>query len=312
MVGLPRVKQPMLATLIDAPFDDDAWSFETKWDGIRALCAITERGLKLTSRTGHNLLVQFAELESIRSSFRHLPVLVDGEICSIDAHGRSDFQRLQEHKGRIVYVVFDLLAADGRDLRKHPLKERQRLLAEVARNGAHVHISKPVVRRGIALFARAKARGLEGIIGKRRDSRYVERRSRDWVKIKALSEQEAVIVGWTDPRRTREHFGALLLGVYEHGKLEYAGKVGTGFDAATLADVSRKLRPLATDRKPVVDEVSEAHVHWVKPRLVAELKFGEWTRDGRMRQPVFLGLRTDKKPREVVRELPTKAVSKRS
>ncbi len=304
----------MLATLIDAPFDDDGWSFETKWDGVRALCAVERGHVTLTSRTGHDLLAQFPELQSLRAAFRRLPILVDGEICDLDAQGRSSFQRLQQRLNRIdgaaghdgrraTYVVFDLLAAGGQDLRKRPLEQRQRILGEILKPVPHVLLSKPIVGTGRRLFSIAKKRGWEGIIGKRRDSPYQSRRSRDWVKIKTINEQEAVIVGWTDPRGSRAHFGALFMGLYDDGNLQFVGKVGTGFDRSALREVYKRMKPLEV-RKPAISTVNVPHAHWVKPLLVAELKFGEWTRDGIMRQSVFLGLRNDKPARECVREKP--------
>ncbi|MBV8424505.1 MAG: non-homologous end-joining DNA ligase [Candidatus Eremiobacteraeota bacterium] len=293
----------MLATLIAGPFDDDAWSFETKWDGVRALCAIRPENISLTSRTGHDLLGQYPELAVLRRAFRRLPVLVDGEICSLDGRGRSSFQRLQNHTGRIALVVFDCLAAGGLDLRKHPLRERQKILAQLVRTSPRILLSTPTIGCGKRLFEIARKRGWEGIVGKRLDSAYQERRSRDWVKIKVVFEQEAAIIGWTDPKGSRADFGALLLGIYDRGKLQFVGKVGTGFNRQTLEDVIRRLRPLEL-KVPSFPKPSGANVHWARPRLVAEIKFAEWTRDGSMRQPVFLGLRFDKKPQDCVRALP--------
>lgn len=303
----------MLATLVAGAFDDKGWSFETKWDGVRALCAVYSDRVKLMSRTGHDLLGQFPELAVLRRAFRRLPVLVDGEICSLDARGRSSFQRLQGRLGRkvrgdegfppVTYVVFDCLAAGGKDIRKLPLRERQKILARIVRPSPRVLISKPVVGNGRRLFALARKRGWEGIVGKRLESTYQERRSRDWVKVKVIHEQEAAIIGWTDPKGSREDFGALLLGLYDRGRLQFVGKVGTGFSRATLEDVIRRLRPLEL-KKPPFPKPAGRSVHWARPKLVAEIKFGEWTHDGLMRQPVFLGLRFDKKAQECVREMP--------
>lgn len=308
----------MLATLIDGPFDDDEFLFEIKWDGVRAVATVKRKGKpSLKSRTGRDLLVQFPEFESLARCFSKLPVIVDGEIVSLDRYGRSSFQRLQPRLNRresdpalqravpATYVIFDLLYAGAKDLRNRPLEERKNLLEKILRPGPHVLFSKHVIGHGKRLYAFAKRRSLEGIMAKRRDSPYVGRRSRLWLKIKTHHEQEVVIAGWTEPRGSREDFGALLLGVYDKGKFTYVGHVGTGFDRALLDQVIRKLRPLETKRAPFsVVPRSNAPVHWVKPRLVAEVKFGEWTAEGLMRQPVFTGLRYDKKAEDVVREKP--------
>jgi bifunctional non-homologous end joining protein LigD len=312
---LPQIKQPMLATLIDAPFDDDAWAFETKWDGVRALCYIEAGTLRMQSRTGRDLLVQFPEFGSLVRAFRGTPALLDGEIVSLDRKGRSSFQRLQSRLNRIAgaqsaglaattYVVFDALYAQGRDLRREPFEERKRVLKSLLKVPArNVRYSAHVVRSGKKAFARAARLGLEGIVGKRLASTYQERRSRDWVKIKRLNEQEVVIGGWTDPQGSRKDFGSLLVGVYERGKFVYVGRVGTGFDRALLSDVKRRLTPLEINKSPFAVPIP-VKAHWVRPVFVCEVKFSEWTRDGVMRQPVFLGLRTDKRAKDVVRERP--------
>ncbi len=316
-VTLPHISRPMLATLVDKPFDDAEWIFEIKWDGVRALSIIQPgKQVRVRSRNGKDLLPQFPELLDLRKAFRSLPVVVDGELCALDAHGRSSFQRLQPRLNRrtsdpalvravpATYVVFDLLFAGTRDLRSATLDERtaelRRLLLPRA---AHIMLSKHIVGSGRKLFAFAKRHALEGIIAKRRDSPYVERRSRLWLKIKTHLEQETVVAGWTDPRGAREKFGALVLGVYRKGKLVYVGHVGTGFDRALLDMLMKKMKPLATPRCPfAVKPPSNAPVHWVRPKLVAEIKFGEWTDEGIMRQPVFIGLRQDKNAKDVVRE----------
>jgi bifunctional non-homologous end joining protein LigD len=307
----------MLAMLVDKPFDDPEWLFEIKWDGVRAVSTIeSAHKVQVRSRTDKDLLVQFPEFEHLGRAFSSLPVIIDGEIVSLDRYGRSSFQRLQPRLNRrtsdpalqraipVTYVIFDLLYAGKRDLRSTPLDERKALLERLLQADApHVMLSKHVTGAGTKLFAEAKRRKLEGIIAKQRASLYVERRSRSWLKIKTHLEQEVVIAGWTEPRGSREKFGALVLGVYDNGKLHYVGHVGTGFDQELLDVVYRKLKPLETTRSPFATRPpSNAPVHWVRPHLVAEVKFGEWTKDGLMRQPVFVGLRTDKKPEDVVRE----------
>lgn len=310
---LPQIASPMLATLVDEPFDDDEWLFEIKWDGYRAICTVDEKGaISLVSRNGLDLLKKFPDLEALAGAWKTLPVVVDGEIVILDDEGRSSFQRLQEamskarspRKGAaLTYAAFDLLYADGKDLRKTPLEERKALLQRAIADDELVLYSKHVTGKGCALFKQAQERGLEGIIGKRRDSLYSERRTRDWVKIKAQLMQEFVIGGFTEPRGSRKGFGSLLLGVYEKGKLRYVGHAGTGFNTKTLASMTADLKKIERKTTPFVNKVdANTTPHWVDPKLVAEIRFTEWTRDGYLRQPAFLGLRLDKDPKSCVRE----------
>lgn len=314
---LPTDITPMLATAVDRPFDDDDWFFELKWDGFRATAAIGSDGaVELRSRNGKDLLTKFPELGELGKAFKSLPIILDGEIVSLDEHGRSSFQDLQHRiegvnvKRRrnapaLTFVVFDVLFADGHDTRDRPLEDRKRLLERVLTPGPGVMLSKHIVGRGKELFDLASGQGLEGIIGKRRSSKYVGRRSRDWVKIKAIQEQEFVIGGWTDPRGSRSGFGALLLGVYNADALEYAGRVGTGFDAKTLDAILKLLKPLETKVSPFTGTLPTlAATHFAKPKLVAQVRFTEWTDDGILRHPAFLGLRDDKAAQDVVREQP--------
>ncbi|HVN70048.1 MAG TPA: non-homologous end-joining DNA ligase [Candidatus Binatia bacterium] len=307
---LPHPKSLMLATLVEEPFDDPNWLFEIKWDGYRALCTVERDRLTLVSRNGLDMLRRFPDLEALAGAFASLPVVVDGEIVSLDSKGRSDFQRLQDAQKRpagLTYAAFDVLYADGEDLRSTPLEQRKALLERLIRDDTLVLYSKHVVGRGKALFERAKEQHLEGIIGKRRDSTYQERRSRDWLKIKTGYEQEFVVGGWTEPKGSRKGFGALLLGVYEKGKLRYVGAVGTGFDAKLLRDLHERLRKIERKTQPFVNEVvANAPVHWAKPELVVEVRFAQWTNDGYLRQPAYLGLRPDKPAAAVVAERPVK------
>jgi bifunctional non-homologous end joining protein LigD len=304
---------PMLPTLVEKPFNSRDWLFETKWDGVRAICAVTRQQVLAVSRTGRDLLSQFPELSKLRSAFKTLPVVIDGEIVSLDKKGRSSFQRLQPRLNRlqgetdpgapVSFVVFDLIVIGTDDLRQEPLEERKARLKKNVRPGnAFVIFSDHIKTNGIKLFEKARRQGLEGIVAKRRDSPYRSGRSRDWLKIKVIETQEFVVCGWTEPAGSRRYFGALLLGLYDRGELTYAGHVGTGFDVRTLAALHEKLARIETKRSPfrTVPKVN-APVHWVTPKLVAEVKFGEWTRDGVLRQPVYVGLRVDKKPKECVR-----------
>ncbi len=315
---LPSITTPMLATLVDEPFDDPDWLFEIKWDGYRAICTVQAGGaISLTSRNGLDFLQQFPELENIAGAFGSVPIIVDGEIVSLDERGRSSFQRLQGSFNRhrpsarnenakhfpLTFVAFDCLFADGRDLRRLSLEERKNILERLIADPKLVLYSKHVVEQGCALFEQAQAQQLEGIIGKKRDSTYQERRSRDWVKIKAQLVQECVIGGYTEPRGSRKGFGSLLLGLYEGKQLHYVGHAGTGFDAKKLASMTKQMQALEIVKSPFAENVkANTPAHWIKPQLVAQIRFTEWTRDGLMRHPAFLGLRADKDPRSCVRE----------
>jgi bifunctional non-homologous end joining protein LigD len=312
---LPVVTAPMLATLVDAPFDDSAWLFEFKWDGYRAIAVIAADGsVTLTSRNGNDLLGQFAELTVLGAAFRSLPIIVDGEICILDDRGRSSFQALQSRDKRfaagsqrsttpVTFVAFDCLYADGRDIRSEPVEERKARLEKLIVPEHGVMYSKHVIGQGKQLYEFAVREQLEGIIGKQRRSPYRSARTREWVKVKAKHRQEFVIGGWTEPRGSRTAFGALLLGVYAERKLVYAGHVGTGFDATKLRAIGAQLDAIASPDCPfAVRPKTNTKAHWVKPTLVAEIEFAEWTRDEILRQAVFLGLRADKNAGDVIRE----------
>lgn len=303
--------KPMLAKLGDAPFDDPDWIFEIKWDGYRAIAETGGKALRLYSRNGRSFKAAYpAVVEDLERIDRKL--VLDGEITAMDEQGRPDFQRLQlaanDPDTALVYHVFDLLGRDGEDLRHRPLSERKRLLRESLPASAHVRYSDHVEARGRAFFEAAKAQDLEGIIAKRKEGRYFAgKRSSGWLKIKHHNVQEVVIGGWTAPRNSRSHFGALLLGVYDAGKLVYVGHTGTGFTASTLQEMAARMKPLQRKTSPFAGPVdANAPATWVKPQLVAQVKFTEWTRDGHLRHPVFLGLRTDKAPGDVQRERTTR------
>jgi bifunctional non-homologous end joining protein LigD len=308
---LPHPKALMLATLIDEPFDDPQWLFEIKWDGYRALCTVEEGKLTLVSRNGLDMLKRFPELQELATAFASIPVMVDGEIVSLDAKGRSSFQRLQESQKKpagLTYVAFDLLYADGTDLRSKPLEERKARLERLIRDDGLVLYSKHVVERGKALFASAVKGRLEGIIGNTRPPTNHARRTRDWVKIKTGHEQEFVVGGWTEPKGSRKGFGALLLGVYQDKALRFVGSVGTGFSAKLLDDLYARLLKIERKTSPFVNPVdARSRPHWASPELVVEVRFSEWTRDGYLRQPAYLGLRPDKRASDVVAEIPVHA-----
>ncbi|MDQ2991598.1 MAG: non-homologous end-joining DNA ligase, partial [Candidatus Eremiobacteraeota bacterium] len=303
---LPKIASPMLATVADAPFDGDDWLFEIKWDGYRAICSVDADGkLTLVSRNGLDLLKKFPELADLAGAFRSIPIVVDGEIVSLDTTGRSSFGRLHDHgrdKVPLTFVAFDLLYADGRDRRKEPLEERKALLQRCIADEGLVMFSKHVIGSGVALFEMAAGNELEGIVAKKRASLYEERRTRDWLKIKAQNEQEFVVGGWTEPQGSRKGFGALLLGAYVGKKFRFVGSVGSGFDAPLLREISAGLRKIARATSPFDGSiVANAPAHFVEPLLVVQVRFTEWTKDEFLRQPTFLGIRDDKPAKDVVK-----------
>jgi bifunctional non-homologous end joining protein LigD len=298
--------QPMLATLVDAPFDGRDWVFETKWDGFRIVAAIEKRSVTLYSRSGlivsDNYLPIAQALEKVRKDG-----VIDGELVAIDAQGISRFQLLQNARrtaANLRYCVFDLMFLAGKDLRGLPLIERKERLRVLLPKDPLLIYSEHLPEHGKRYFKEAEKAGLEGIMAKRADSRYLSgARSKAWLKIKTARRQEVVIVGFTAPRRTRPHFGALVLAVREGSAWRYVGHVGTGFSHAALEAIHTKLSPLRMSSSPFKHRVKdEATTTWVKPKLVGEVRFTEWTDAGEMRHPAFLGLREDKKPTDVVLE----------
>jgi len=320
----PRFIQPMKAKLVDEPPIHGDWIYELKFDGFRAIGVKSDKKVSLISRNEKTLDARFPE---IVNAMKNLPVrecVIDGEIVALDEEGRSSFQLLQalEMEGRkspLRFYVFDLLQLDGKSLLQLPLEERKQLLAKLCESvGDPIRYSGEIGGDAKSLLAEVKRRGLEGLIGKQRKSVYEPgRRSGAWIKLKCANEQEFVIGGYTPPAGSRKHFGAILVGYYEDGSLKFAGKVGTGFTAKTLSILHMKFLEEERDDCPFVDLPSKQNgkwvqgitpsmmkkMHWVSPKFVAEIKFAEWTRDKKLRAPVFLGLREDKNAREVTREL---------
>jgi bifunctional non-homologous end joining protein LigD len=300
----------MKAVLTDEPFDDPGWIFERKLDGVRCMAHRDDGGpVRLLSRTDRDMTGQFTELAEALEAQPVDDFVLDGEIVAFQ-DGITSFSRLQRRAREQVSVflyVFDLLRHEGRDVRDLPLRERKALLRNSLESGGRVRYSQHRNEHGKRLFREACSQGLEGLIAKRADSPYRSgARSRDWLKLKCHFEQELVIGGFTAPQGSRTDFGALLAGYYEDERLRYAGKVGTGFDRATLQTLGSRLRELERDEPPF----AEVHpiprgTHWVEPELVAQIGFSEWTRDGRLRHPRYLGLRDDKPAQEVVRERPS-------
>ncbi|WP_342739886.1 non-homologous end-joining DNA ligase [Bradyrhizobium sp. B117] len=303
---LPKRLQPMLATLTDAPFDDPHWVFEDKYDGFRTVSEIRGGKVALYSRNGKIISHSYAEvaqaLEGVKGD-----AVIDGELVALGKDGVSHFQLLQNalrHEAKLLYCVFDLMFADGEDLRKRPLLERKERLKAILPRDTLIAFSRHRKVEGKKFFAEAEKKGLEGIMAKRADSAYASGgRTADWLKVKTAQRQEVVIAGFTAPRRTRPFFGALVLAVREDGAWRYIGHVGTGFSHQVLKEVHGKLVRLKTAKSPFPAKVKDELVTtWVRPSLVAEVKFAEWTSKGELRQPVYLGLRSDKNAKDVVRE----------
>src|SRR3954447_2783456 len=300
----PERVTPMKAVLTDERFSDPAWIYERKLDGIRCLAIKAEQRVRLLSRNDLSLNSRFPEVVDALERDPVTDVVLDGEVVAF-AGAQTSFAALQQRAERpvsVFYYVFDILHVEGHDVTALPWRARKSLLRHALAFHGPVRLTPHRNRDGEALYREACRKGWEGLIAKRADAPYVHGRSRDWLKFKCSAEQELVIGGYTAPKGSRIELGALLLGHFEAGRLRYAGKVGTGFTRATLRDLAEKLAPLRRDGSPFADEIRERHVTWVEPELVAQVGFSEWTRDGRLRHPRFLGLRDDKAASEVVRE----------
>lgn len=312
---MPESIVPMKAFAVDAPPAGPEWVYEIKWDGVRAICFLDRQNIRLVSRTGNRCDAQYPELSVIHHYIDAETAILDGEIAVLDERGRPSFSLIQPRitvadanaiaqlaRSRAVTLfVFDLLYLDGYDLRRVPLVERKQLLQSILKPSPLVRYSEHFTGDGAQFLEAARQQGLEGIVAKRAGSRYESKRSRDWLKIKIVAQQEFAICGYT--QGDRGYFGALVLGVYDNGELVWSGNVGTGFDERLLENIHRRLQPLVTARCPFHTEPAvPRQITWVRPELVCAVKFAEWTPDGRLRAPVFLGLRLDVDPRECVRE----------
>jgi len=312
---MPAAIIPMSSQLADAPPKGDEWLFEVKWDGIRAICFIDDHKVRMTSRNGNSCERQYPELSVIGHRIAARQAILDGEIAVLDSNGVSSFALIQSriavadpnaiaHLARrtpVTLFVFDLLYLDGYDLRGVPLLERKRVLASILTPSPVLRYSEHFINNGDEMLAAARATGLEGIMAKRVPSTYQSKRSRDWLKIKIVTEQEFIICGYTAGER--DYFSSLVLGLYENGKLVYVGNVGTGFDQKLLEMIYTRIEPLTTALAPfeVPPQIARS-VTWVRPEVVCEVKFSNWTEDRRLRAPVFIGLRPDVDPKECVRE----------
>jgi bifunctional non-homologous end joining protein LigD len=301
---VPRVA-PMLATLVPAPFHLPGWVYEEKYDGIRIVAHKDGRGVVLLTR---NLRDRSDDFPAVRDAVGALPastLVLDGEVVALDAGGVSRFQLLQRRLmedavSPLRYAVFDCLYARGRDLTSEPLRRRRAIVETEVREGPSLMLARRLAADGLAAFREARRRGLEGLIAKDEGSPYRPgQRSPAWRKVKVRAEEEFVIGGYTAPAGSRSFIGAILVGAWEGERLRYAGKVGTGFTAATLADLHARFARLARRESPFAERVRERGLTWVEPVLVAQVGFTERTGDGRLRHPVFLGLRDDKPAREV-------------
>jgi bifunctional non-homologous end joining protein LigD len=296
----------MLATLVREPFDKPGWVYEEKYDGIRILAYKEGKRVELVSRNEIDRTEGFPQIVDAIRELKPATLLLDGEVVVFDRKNVSRFQLLQKGKGKAVYAVFDCLYREGSDLRRKELSVRREAIQKSLDGSGSLFPSRRLAKNGLEAFREAKRRGYEGVVAKDLASDYLERRSRDWLKIKVHQEDEFVIGGLTKPEGSRKYFGALLLGAYQEGKLHFVGKVGTGFDDCTLAALYEKFRPLVTERPPFVDLPREKGRTYLAPKLVAQISFQEWTADMKLRQPVFLGLRDDKKAKEVVLPEPQK------
>jgi bifunctional non-homologous end joining protein LigD len=320
--ALPSLIRPMLATPGELPPQalEDRWGFEMKWDGVRAMVYADPSGVRVLTRNDREVAATYPELAGLREAVGDLGVVVDGEIVALDARGRPSFGELQArmHVQRpsaalraqvpVTFLAFDVCHVAGRSLLREVYDVRRAALEELDLDGPHWATPPAFEGDGAAALAASRAQGLEGVLAKRRDSVYeAGKRSRSWVKVKHLRMQEVIVAGWQPGEGRRAgRIGSLLLAVPDgEGRLGYAGNVGTGFTERALDDLLAELRPLERPTSPLADEVPRPQAkaaRWVDPELVGEVAFGEWTRDGRLRHPVWRGLRPDKSPAEVVRE----------
>ncbi len=317
---MPSAIRPMLATAIDRPFDSPDWLFEIKWDGYRAIAFLNQGKVRLVSRNQNELTHRYPELKDLAEAVTAKTAILDGEVVALDQQGRPSFSLMQQRTGfrprgkpgpvnaavSVLYYAFDLLYLDGYDWRKVPLEARKEKLRSIVTTGDGLRYSDHYQREGKALFELARKKQLEGILAKKRASAYEERRSSDWLKIKIRHRLECVIGGFTEPEGSRFHFGSIVLGLYDRqGRLVHVGQAGSGFTHKSLEEIWRVLKKLETRKNPFYGEVEAGRkVFWIRPHLVAEIEYTEWTEGSntgsgpKLRAPVFLGLRDDKDPQE--------------
>ncbi|MGH9715535.1 MAG: DNA ligase D [Candidatus Acidiferrales bacterium] len=321
-VPMPRFIQPALATLVEKPFSGPDWLFEVKWDGVRALACVRNGAVRLWSRSERDITREYPELGNLPQSLNAREAWLDGEIVVLDSDGRSDFQKLQLRFGvrhptaklieqsPVVFYIFDLPYIDGHDLRSVPLSERKKLLRRILRENDRIRYSDHVVEKGKELFKAAVQRRLEGIVAKKASSPYPVGRGTSWLKIKLDQELDAVVGGWTDPRGSRDYFGALLLGLYANDRLEYIGSVGSGFSVEAQRRLWPQLQNLRGGKSPfAVEPSTRERAYWTKPDLVVRVRFGNWTEERQLRQPRFLGVHEDHDPKDCTFEAESKKLS---
>lgn len=307
LAPMPTAVHPMLAFSVNKPFDHADWLFEIKWDGYRIIAYVNNKKVKLLTRNQKDYTSLFTSISDILSTLK-IKAVLDGEMVVVNEEGYSDFQLMQQfqqdHTGQLIYYVFDILWLNGRDVRHLPLIQRKQLLKQIIPKSNTVKLSDHVEKDGKLFFQVAKEHHLEGIMGKNIHSPYIEhKRVQDWLKIKSRTQQEAVICGYTAPRGARTGFGALVLGIYDKGHLQYAGHTGTGFSKKIIENLKPRLDKIAQSESPfAIPPKTNAPVTWVQPKLVCQVAFQEWTKDHYMRQPSFIGLREDKLARSVRRE----------
>ncbi len=311
---MPRAIEPMKAVLVDDPFDRSGWIFEDKYDGIRAIAYVEDGEVTLYSRNQKEMTARYPELLKLPQWIRAKQAILDGEIIVVNRRGSASFQDLQARFGvtdkntierlvktqKIIYYVFDVLYLNGYSLMDAKLLDRKRVLEQIIKEQPEFKYAPHTLDKGIKRFKEAERKHLEGIIAKNGESKYVQKRSTEWLKIKTSMRQEAVIIGYSQPQGSREYFGALLLALYDGHRLVSAGKVGTGFDRKRLKEIYEAMKPYKVKESPLPEFQARRvyDVQWLKPKLVCEVKFTELTGEGSFRHPVFVGLRYDKKPQE--------------
>lgn len=302
--------KPMLTTAVDKPFDSKDWLFELKLDGYRAVAEMKTQGLLLYSRNGLNLATRYPSIAAGLNKNK-TPMVLDGEIVLLNEKGNPDFQKLQNYQENtgypLIYYVFDILSLKGKDLKDLPLLERKKILKRTLISSPVVRYCDHIENKGKDFFKAIKKGGLEGIIAKKKDSVYLPGvRTKQWLKIKHHKSQEAIIVGFTEPKGSRQHFGSILLAQYRNGKLQYIGHAGTGFTDKILKELMTQMKPLVEKRLPFEENIkANGRVTWIKPQIVCEVAYSEITTGGMLRHPVYKGLRPEKNVKMVKQKTET-------
>lgn len=300
----PNFISPEQATLTEKYFSNKEWIYEEKFDGIRCLVVKKNNKVTLYSRNRNKLNATYVEIVKIFEKQRKKNFIIDGELVAFEG-GVTSFSKLQQVKREkisVYFYAFDLLYLDKYDLRDQKLIDRKSLLKKNFEFSSRFRYTLHIIKNGETFYKKACKKGLEGVIAKKADSKYVSKRTRDWLKFKCSNRQEFVIIGYTDPERSRIGFGALLIGFYKKGRLKYAGKVGTGFDFEFLKTFSSKLKKIESKKAYPIENKLPKKAHLVRPKYVAEIAFSEWTKDDKLRHPRFIALRFDKSPKQVVKE----------